>query len=144
MTRRRLALLLAALFVALALPSSVLVYQAYTNPELLQRWLLGPPGWSMPVCVMDLRVGGSYRWRWRSDEDLVRRRSLHGAGERRDRVRVDEAICPQLFTSLHSSLRTAPPGKVDPLRSGAPGEMHGGQAQGARADDEHAIAGRHL
>ena len=29
MTRRRLALLLAALFVALALPSSVLVYQAY-------------------------------------------------------------------------------------------------------------------
>jgi uncharacterized protein YndB with AHSA1/START domain len=44
------------------------VYKAYTTPELLKRWLLGPPGWSMPVCEMDLRVGGKYRWRWRSDE----------------------------------------------------------------------------
>ena len=45
-----------------------LVYRAYTEPPLLQRWLPGPPGWSMPVCEMDVRVGGSYRWRWRSDE----------------------------------------------------------------------------
>ena len=46
-----------------------LVYEAYTNPKLVQRWLLGPPGWTMPVCEMDVRVGGKYRWRWRSDED---------------------------------------------------------------------------
>lgn len=46
-----------------------LVYEAYTKPELMQRWLLGPPGWTMPVCEMDVRVGGSYRWRWRSEED---------------------------------------------------------------------------
>lgn len=46
-----------------------LVYDAYTTPALLQRWCLGPPGWSMPVCEMDVRVGGKYRWRWRSDED---------------------------------------------------------------------------
>jgi uncharacterized protein YndB with AHSA1/START domain len=46
-----------------------LVYRAYTEPALVQRWLLGPPGWSMPVCEMDVRVGGRYRWRWRSDED---------------------------------------------------------------------------
>lgn len=46
-----------------------LVYQAYTEPALVQRWLLGPPGWSMPVCEMDVRVGGRYRWRWRSDKD---------------------------------------------------------------------------
>ena len=46
-----------------------LVYKAYTEPELVQRWLLGPPGWSMPVCEMDVRVGGKYRWRWRSDKD---------------------------------------------------------------------------
>src|SRR4030095_2075756 len=26
-------------------------------------------GWSMPVCEMDVRVGGRYRWRWRNDED---------------------------------------------------------------------------
>ncbi|HEX7779070.1 MAG TPA: SRPBCC family protein [Vicinamibacterales bacterium] len=46
-----------------------LVYRAYTEPALLQRWLLGPPGWSMPVCEMDVRVGGRYRWRWRNDTD---------------------------------------------------------------------------
>jgi uncharacterized protein YndB with AHSA1/START domain len=46
-----------------------LVYRAYTEPELVRRWLLGPPGWSMPVCEMDVRVGGRFRWRWRSDEN---------------------------------------------------------------------------
>ena len=46
-----------------------LVYRAYTEPQLLKRWLLGPPGWSMPVCEMDLRVGGKYRWRWRNEEN---------------------------------------------------------------------------
>ena len=45
------------------------VWRAYTEPALMQRWLLGPPGWSMPVCEMDVRVGGKFRWRWRSDED---------------------------------------------------------------------------
>ncbi|GAB4520204.1 MAG: SRPBCC family protein [Amphiplicatus sp.] len=46
-----------------------LVYRAYTEPALLQKWMLGPPGWTMPVCEMDVRAGGKYRWRWRSDED---------------------------------------------------------------------------
>lgn len=46
-----------------------LVWDAHTRPELIQRWMLGPPGWTMPVCEMDVRVGGSYRWRWRSEED---------------------------------------------------------------------------
>jgi uncharacterized protein YndB with AHSA1/START domain len=46
-----------------------LVWKAYTTPELVRRWLLGPPGWTMPVCEMDVRAGGKYRWRWRSNED---------------------------------------------------------------------------
>jgi uncharacterized protein YndB with AHSA1/START domain len=46
-----------------------LVFRAFTEPALVQRWMLGPPGWSMPVCEMDVRVGGAYRWRWRSDTD---------------------------------------------------------------------------
>jgi uncharacterized protein YndB with AHSA1/START domain len=45
-----------------------LVWQAHTDPKLVTRWMLGPPGWSMPVCEMDVRPGGKYRWRWRSDE----------------------------------------------------------------------------
>jgi len=46
-----------------------LVFDAHTKPELVKRWLLGPPGWSMPVCEMDVRVGGTYRWVWRHDRD---------------------------------------------------------------------------
>ena len=46
-----------------------LVFDAHTKPELVKRWLLGPPGWSMPVCEMDVRVGGKYRWVWRHDRD---------------------------------------------------------------------------
>ena len=34
-----------------------------------RRWMLGPPGWSMPVCEMDVRPGGQYSWRWRSATD---------------------------------------------------------------------------
>jgi uncharacterized protein YndB with AHSA1/START domain len=45
-----------------------LVFEALTKPELLKRWLLGPPGWTMPVCEMDLRVGGSYRFLWRAED----------------------------------------------------------------------------
>ena len=45
-----------------------LVYRAYTTPALMQRWLLGSPGWSMPVCEMNVRVDGTFRWRWRSDD----------------------------------------------------------------------------
>ena len=46
-----------------------LVYRAYTEPALVRQWMLGPPGWSMPVCEMDVRTGGRFRWRWRSDDD---------------------------------------------------------------------------
>ena len=46
-----------------------LVFDAHTKPELVRRWLLGPPGWSMPVCEIDLRVGGQYRYVWRRDSD---------------------------------------------------------------------------
>ena len=44
-----------------------LVWQAYTEPALLRRWLTAMPGWSMPVCEMSTQVGGKYRWRWRDD-----------------------------------------------------------------------------
>ncbi len=45
-----------------------LVFEALTTPELVKRWLLGPPGWSMPVCEIDLQVGGAYRYGWRQDD----------------------------------------------------------------------------
>ena len=42
-----------------------LVFAAFTKPALVKKWLLGPPGWTMPVCEIELRVGGSYRYVWR-------------------------------------------------------------------------------
>jgi uncharacterized protein YndB with AHSA1/START domain len=45
-----------------------LVWDAHTRPELVKRWLAGPAGWTMEVCVIDLRVGGAYRYVWRRDD----------------------------------------------------------------------------
>lgn len=42
-----------------------LVFEAFTRPDLLKRWLFGPDDWSLPVCEVDLRVGGKYRYVWR-------------------------------------------------------------------------------
>lgn len=42
-----------------------LVYEAYTKPELLKRWLGVHNGWTLAVCEIDLKVGGSYRYVWR-------------------------------------------------------------------------------
>jgi uncharacterized protein YndB with AHSA1/START domain len=48
-----------------------LVYQGITKPELVKQWLTGPPGWTMPVCEMDVRVGGAYRFQWSGPEGKV-------------------------------------------------------------------------
>jgi uncharacterized protein YndB with AHSA1/START domain len=40
------------------------VYRAHTEPDLIQKWLLGPEGWSMPVCISDARPGGTIRYEW--------------------------------------------------------------------------------
>ncbi len=40
------------------------VYRAHTDPELIRQWLLGPEGWSMPVCICEARVGGRFRYEW--------------------------------------------------------------------------------
>jgi uncharacterized protein YndB with AHSA1/START domain len=45
-----------------------LVFKAFTKPELLKRWLLGPPGWEMVVYEVDLKVGGTYHFRWRNTD----------------------------------------------------------------------------
>src|SRR5262245_41312238 len=42
-----------------------LVWDAMAKPELLKRWLFGPPGWSWVSCEDDLRAGGAFRWAWR-------------------------------------------------------------------------------
>jgi uncharacterized protein YndB with AHSA1/START domain len=40
------------------------VYRAHTEPKLLQKWLLGPEGSTMPVCISEARPGGKIRYEW--------------------------------------------------------------------------------
>ncbi len=40
------------------------VFRAHTEPELIQKWLLGPEGWIMPVCIYEARPGGKIRYEW--------------------------------------------------------------------------------
>jgi uncharacterized protein YndB with AHSA1/START domain len=40
------------------------VYRAHTEPALIQQWLLGPDGWTMPVCINEARPGGKFRYEW--------------------------------------------------------------------------------
>jgi uncharacterized protein YndB with AHSA1/START domain len=45
-----------------------LVWDAHTTPDLVRKWQ-GYDGWDMPVCDMDVRVGGRYKWQWRNLDD---------------------------------------------------------------------------
>ena len=42
-----------------------LVFAAFTTPSLVSRWMLGPKDFTMPVCEIDLRPGGTFRYVWR-------------------------------------------------------------------------------
>jgi uncharacterized protein YndB with AHSA1/START domain len=55
-----------------------LVWEAWTNPEHVPHWLLGPEGWTMPVCEIDLRPGGAWHFVWRrSDGSEMEMRGLY-------------------------------------------------------------------
>ncbi|MER5264628.1 SRPBCC family protein [Actinosynnema sp. NPDC002837] len=41
-----------------------LVFEAFTKPEHVVHWMLGPEGWTMPVCEIDLRPGGRWHMVW--------------------------------------------------------------------------------
>jgi uncharacterized protein YndB with AHSA1/START domain len=40
------------------------VYRAHVEPALIRKWMLGPDGWTMPVCINDPRPGGKFRYEW--------------------------------------------------------------------------------
>jgi len=71
-----------------------LVFDAFTKPELVKRWLLGPPGWTMPVCEIDLRVGGQYRYVWRRESSG---KEMGMGGVYREIVPQERLVCTELF-----------------------------------------------
>jgi uncharacterized protein YndB with AHSA1/START domain len=46
-----------------------LVWDAWTDPKHLSRWFVGPRGWTMSACEIDLRPGGTWHYRWRRVSD---------------------------------------------------------------------------
>jgi uncharacterized protein YndB with AHSA1/START domain len=70
-----------------------LVFDAWTKPELVRRWLLGPPGWSFLVCEIDLKVGGAYRFVWRMQNGT----EMGMGGIYREIVPPERIVNTQLF-----------------------------------------------
>jgi uncharacterized protein YndB with AHSA1/START domain len=70
-----------------------LVFDCYTRPELLKRWLHGPDGWLLVVCDNDLRVGGAFRWVWRKADG----REMGMGGVHREIVRPERIVRTELF-----------------------------------------------
>ena len=70
-----------------------MVFDAHTKPDLVRRWLLGPPGWTMPVCEIDLRVGGKYRYVWENSDG----QSMGMGGTFTEILRPSRIAATQLF-----------------------------------------------
>lgn len=70
-----------------------MVFKALTTPELVQKWLLGPEGWTMPVCEIDLRAGGKYRWVWRGPDGT----EMGISGEYREIVAPERILATEKF-----------------------------------------------
>jgi len=70
-----------------------LVFNCVTTPDLVKRWMTGPPGWTMPVCEIDLRVGGKYRYVWRNTEG----QDMGMGGIYREISRPERIVSNELF-----------------------------------------------
>ncbi|MEA2762058.1 MAG: hypothetical protein QOD47_1342 [Gemmatimonadaceae bacterium] len=73
-------------------PASM-VFDAWTKPELIKRWLGVFGGWSFAVCEVDLRVGGSYRYVWRGPDGM----QMGMGGIYREIVRPKRIVCTEKF-----------------------------------------------
>src|SRR6266511_3490186 len=70
-----------------------LVFDAWTRPGLITRWLGVRAGWSLPVCEIDLRVGGAYRFVWRGPDGT----EMGMVGVYREIVPPERIVCTERF-----------------------------------------------
>ncbi len=70
-----------------------LVFEAMTVPDLVKRWLGAQNGWSMDVCEIDLKVGGTYRYLWRGPNG----NSMGMRGVYREIVRPERIVNTEVF-----------------------------------------------
>jgi uncharacterized protein YndB with AHSA1/START domain len=88
------------------------VYRAHTDPKIVQKWL-GPDGWTMPVCDLDARTGGKFRYEW---EHETKEYGFHITGEfveltpYRKIVHIERMFLPQQTPDNHIETRFEPDG----------------------------------
>jgi uncharacterized protein YndB with AHSA1/START domain len=70
-----------------------LVFDAWTKPELLRRWLGVREGWVMVVCEVDLRVDGTYHYVWRGPKG----EKLGLGGTFKEITRPDRLVSTEAF-----------------------------------------------
>ncbi len=83
------------------------VWRAHHDASLLQRWLLGPDGWSMPVCEVATEVGQSYRYEWERDDDPGQRFGFTGE--------LLESVPPRRSVTTEQMIGMEGPGTVNEL-----------------------------
>jgi uncharacterized protein YndB with AHSA1/START domain len=90
-----------------------LVFDAWTNPKYLPHWLLGPDGWTMPVCEIDLRPGGSWHFVWRhSNGQEMEMRGVHREVQRPGRIVSSESWGPDWPETLNTVVFSELAGKT--------------------------------
>lgn len=70
-----------------------MVWDALTKPELVKRWLGVRAGWTLPVCEIDLRVGGNYRYVWRGPKG----QEMGMGGVYREIVAPERMVATEVF-----------------------------------------------
>ena len=70
-----------------------MVFDAWTRPELIKRWLGAIEGWTFVVCEVDLKVGGKYRYVWRGPAG----EEMGMGGVFREIVRPERLVCTEKF-----------------------------------------------
>ncbi len=88
------------------------VYRAHTDPELIQKWMLGPDGWTMPVCISEARPNGQMRFEWANTKGA----GFHLTGEYLELepytriVHVERMFLPDPTPDNHVETRFEPDG----------------------------------
>lgn len=90
-----------------------LVFRAHTDPALIQRWMLGPDGWTMPLCINDAYPGGSFRFEWSNGQG----HSFYATGEYLEVtphsriVHIERMFLPDPTPDSHVVTRFEPDGR---------------------------------
>src|SRR6266566_2625442 len=71
-----------------------LVWDSMSKPELIKRWMFGPPGWEMTVCDDEQKVGSTFRWVWSGPKGA----EMTLAGVYREVVPLERVVRTESFT----------------------------------------------